>query len=96
MIKVEVNLLGPFMEYGDKRRYDYVLKDGATFIDLLELMATELGTRFQYEVVKNIHSLPLLRRLIFINNKQITEMEGVYTCLADGDKVSFLAPVEGG
>lgn len=96
MIKVEVNLLGPFTKYGDKRSYEYVLKDGSTFIDLLDLMAAELGSEFQNEVVKNIYNLPFLRRLIFINNKQITELEGVNTCLADGDKVIFLAPVEGG
>ena len=96
MIRVTVRVSGLFRKYSDRREMVFSMQPGSTFRDLLEEMALSRGGNFRSEVAEKIDSDPALRKLVFVDNRNLAYGPGPDVKLEDGTKVMFLPPMEGG
>ena len=92
-MKLKINLLKPFSDVVGKSELKLDL-DGTTLEDLLKVLIDRYPKLKEEFYTKTNELLDYI--LIFVNNKPISNLNGIKTELKNGDELYFFIAISGG
>ena len=92
-MKLRINFLKPFSDAANKNKLDMDF-NGKTLEDLLVLLVEKYPKLKREFYTKNNELTENM--CIFINDKPIYSLNGMFTYLKNEDKILFFTPVSGG
>jgi MoaD family protein len=97
MLKVTVNYLGSIKQtLGLKQSEQVELKDNASLVDLLSMLAEKHGSPFKNSVYEPKDTDLKPYYILSVNGALLNQLNGLETPLKDGDHLIFMPVVTGG
>ncbi|MEW6592495.1 MAG: HemK2/MTQ2 family protein methyltransferase [Candidatus Hadarchaeota archaeon] len=94
-MKVEIRLFADLRELAGQKSVQEEVPEGATVEDAVKKLAGRLGKEFQGKIIDDAGRLRQMFSIL-VNDKLITNLDGPFTKLGDGDVISIFPPVAGG
>jgi len=95
-VKVKVEYLGFIKNLLNKRLEEFELSEGASLSELLTKISEMYGAKFKKEVYEPGQKDVKYGFVVTVNGVLIDQLQGVSTCLRDGDHVVLMSLMSGG
>ncbi|MEM2975816.1 MAG: MoaD/ThiS family protein [Candidatus Bathyarchaeia archaeon] len=95
-MKVKVEYLGFIKNLLNKRLEEFELSEGASLSELLAKISEMYGSKFKKEVYEPGQRDVKYGFVVTVNGVLMDQLQGVDTCLRDGDHVVLMSLMSGG
>ena len=94
MIRIKVRFFGIFKNYARKDNSSYLLDDPAT-VETLMMELSEQIIQFKELFVSGLKEMKS-NMIVIVNGREISVLQGLKTCLNNGDDVIIIPTIHGG
>lgn len=94
-MEITVHYFTVLRKLTEKRQEKIKLKEDSTIENVLVLLIEKYGESFR-QYVSPPKKKERLQLVLLVNNKDITQLNGLKTLLHNGDVVSLILPIAGG